>query len=253
MAIGERTVGRGLGSVRVERAADGVWLLRGGFPKRISNVYLIEEEGGVTVFDSGFRAMAPAIRKAAEPLGGIKRVVLGHAHEDHRGAAPYLDAPIWCHADERAYAEAANDPHTDYYDFGAVPNPVVRVGFKVALRWFDGGPCVVDRTLREGDEVAGFRVIDLPGHAPGQIGLWRDHDRLALTTDCFYTLDPMKVTLPFGDPVCTHVAFDHEHERALESLRKLADMEPAQAWPGHARPVLADVGPTLRRAADRCR
>ncbi len=27
----------------------------------------------------------------------------------------------------------------------------------------------VDRALAEGDEVAGFRVLDTPGHAPGHV------------------------------------------------------------------------------------
>ena len=45
-------------------------------------------------------------------------------------------------------------------------------------------------TVKEGDEIAGFKVIHLPGHAPGLIGLWRESDRLALISDCFYTLDP---------------------------------------------------------------
>ncbi len=34
-------------------------------------------------------------------LGGIKRVVLGHADPDHRGAAPALGAPVYCHEAER--------------------------------------------------------------------------------------------------------------------------------------------------------
>ncbi len=44
-------------------------------------------------------------------------------------------------------------------------------------------------TVSEGDEVAGFKVIELPGHAPGLIALWRESDRLALVSDCFYTID----------------------------------------------------------------
>ncbi len=31
-----------------ERVADGVWLIRGGFPSKTMNIYLIEDEGGVT-------------------------------------------------------------------------------------------------------------------------------------------------------------------------------------------------------------
>jgi hydroxyacylglutathione hydrolase len=241
--------GFGLGAVTRHRVADGVWLLRGGFPRRIANVYMLEDGDGVTLFDAGIKAMAPAIKRAAGELGGVRRIVLGHAHEDHRGAAPSLGAPIWCHPEEQPHAEA---PRTDYYDFARIPSPVVRAGFTIAMPLFDGGPCRIGGVVGEGDRVAGFEVIHLPGHAPGQIGLWRESDRLALTTDCFYTLDPMKLTLPFGDPICTSRAFDHDHERALASLRKLAEMEPAQAWPGHARPVVGDVRGALLRAAEEC-
>ena len=55
---------------------------------------------------------------------------------------------------------------------------------------WDGGPVEISSTVEEGDEVAGFEVVHLPGHAPGMIGLWRESDRLALVSDTFYTLDP---------------------------------------------------------------
>jgi predicted ester cyclase len=76
-----------------ERIADGVWVVRGGFPLKTFNVYLIEGEHGVTVFDAGIDGMASAILAAAARLGGIEQVVLGHADADHRGAAPGLGAP----------------------------------------------------------------------------------------------------------------------------------------------------------------
>src|ERR1700729_4373638 len=73
-----------------ERIADGVWLVRGGIPKTM-NVYLIEDGDGVTVFDCGVSDMAAPLAAAAARLGGIKRVVLGQAGVDHRGAGPALD------------------------------------------------------------------------------------------------------------------------------------------------------------------
>ena len=39
-------------------------------------------------------------------------------------------------------------------------------GFLHRFVW-DGGPVHVDGTVREGDRLAGFGVVDLPGHAPG--------------------------------------------------------------------------------------
>jgi glyoxylase-like metal-dependent hydrolase (beta-lactamase superfamily II) len=112
---------------------------------------------------------------------------------------------------------------------------------------WDGGPVRVAQTLREGDDVAGFEVVHLPGHAPGLIALWRASDRLALTSDCFYTVDPQ--TTIKGAPRLPHAAFTPDVDRARASLRKLAALEPAAAWPGHARPVTGDVRGQLEQAA----
>ena len=96
---------RAPGSPTIERVADGVWLVRGGMP-RIMNVYLLEEpQGGVTLFDAGIKGMASGLQEAAGRFGGIKRIVLGHGHTDHRGTAPRLDAPVYCHPDEVEDAE----------------------------------------------------------------------------------------------------------------------------------------------------
>ena len=97
------------------------------------------------------------------------------------------------------------------------------------------------------DEIAGFRVVDLPGHAPGLIGLFRDSDRLALVSDCVYTIDPQTgrnrpVHLP-------HPAFDADVEQARASIRKLAELEPSAVWAGHGEPVTGDVSGQLRAAA----
>src|SRR5256886_10352090 len=54
---------------------------------------------------------------------------------------------------------------------------------------WDCGPLEVAGTLAEGGEVAGFVVVELPGHSPGTIGLWREADRLALSNDCFAMFD----------------------------------------------------------------
>jgi glyoxylase-like metal-dependent hydrolase (beta-lactamase superfamily II) len=101
--------------------------------------------------------------------------------------------------------------------------------------------------VREGEEIAGFEVIELPGHAPGQIGLFRASDRLALVSDCFYTLD-IETGIK-GPARLPHPAFDVDIEQARASLRKLAELGPSAAWPGHADAVTGDVRAELERAA----
>jgi hydroxyacylglutathione hydrolase len=229
-----------------EQIADGVWLLRGGWPQKWMNVYLLEEPGGgVTVFDAGARQMSGAIAAAGAALGGIQRVVLSHAHPDHRGAAPTLRAPVFCHPADRADAEGDGGVH--YFDYSRL-----RIPARWTLQWllekgWDGGPVEIAGTLDEGDEVAGFRVVHLPGHAPGMIALFRDSDRLALTADAFYTLN-VEWSLRCA-PRLPHEAFNPDTEQARASLRKLAALEPSVAWPAHANAATGDVRAQLERAA----
>ena len=46
------------------------------------------------LFDAGIKAMTGAVAAAGASLGGITRVLLGHGHADHRGAAPALGVPV---------------------------------------------------------------------------------------------------------------------------------------------------------------
>src|SRR5205823_5746995 len=59
-----------------EQIAEGVWVVRGGFPAKTMNVYFIADDGGVTVFDAGISDMTSTVRAAGVRMGGIKRVVL---------------------------------------------------------------------------------------------------------------------------------------------------------------------------------
>jgi len=228
-----------------EQIADGVWLVRGGFPAKTMNVYLLRDGDGVLCFDAGIKGMRHAVARAAAQLGGLTRVVLGHEHPDHRGVAPFLGVPVYCHPDGKADAEGDGGEH--YFDYAQLDFPARHLMPRM-LRLWDGGPVQIAGTVRGGDEVAGFRVVHLPGHAPGLIGLWRERDRLALVSDCFYTLDPQ--TGRKGHPRVPLRAFNHDHEQARASIRKLAALEPAAAWPGHADPLTGDVRAQLERAAE---
>ena len=228
-----------------EQIAEGVWIVRGGFPVRDMNVYLVADNGGVTVFDAGIETMAPAVAAAAARMGGINRVVLGHADCDHRGSAPGLQAPVYCHPADR---EAAESPqyYRDYWDMSKLAAPV-RAFYNRIMPVWDGGAINIAGTVDEGDNVAGFEVVHLPGHAPGLIGLFRRSDGLALVSDCVYTIDPQ--TGIKGPPRVPHQAFNVDTDQARASIRKLAALEPSVVWAGHADPVTGDVLGQLGQAA----
>ena len=44
--------------------------------------------------------------------------------------------------------------------------------------------------------------------------------------------------------------YNFDTEQARASMRKLAALEPAAAWPGHAKPLTGDVRSQLERAAE---
>jgi glyoxylase-like metal-dependent hydrolase (beta-lactamase superfamily II) len=242
--VSKGVVSRVVRGPSVERVADGVRLVRGG-ALRTLNVFLIDDEGGgVTLYDAGARLMTRALQRAAAPRGGVNRVVLGHADADHRGAAPGLGVPVLCHTADRAAAEAGDVDRYYRYERLGVPGRYV---YPRLLRHWDGGPVRIAGTLDEGDEIAGFRVVHLPGHAPGQIALVRERDRLALKSDCFYMVDP-ETSRP-QPPGLPHPAFTLDEALARASIRKLAALDLAKAWPGHLGPLTGDVRGALERAA----
>jgi glyoxylase-like metal-dependent hydrolase (beta-lactamase superfamily II) len=240
-------VSRAPGAPTIEPVAAGVWLVRGGLP-RTMNVYLLEDEGGVTLFDAGIKTMAGGLRQASERFGGIRRTVLGHGHTDHRGAAPKLGAPVFCHPDEVLDAEGSGGfRYWPELRHSSLPRSA-RLLHPLFHRYlWDGGPVKIEGTVSEGDDVAGFRVIHAPGHAPGLIVLWREQDRLALGTDLIYRIDMMGRD---SEPHMPDDTYNWDSAMARESARKIAELDPVALWLGHGSPVEGDVAAALRRAAD---
>jgi len=235
----------------LERVVDGVWLLRGDF-RGAMNIYFLEDGDGVVQFDAGTKSMRKAAKAEAEQLGGLKKIVLGHAHADHRGTAPYLDAPVFCHPDEVADAES-DASIAPYMDLSELPVAPVRWLYPLLLRRWDGGAVKIAGTVIEGDEVAGFKVMHFPGHAPGLIGLWRESDRVAIVSDVIYLVDSARLKeLPAGEASVPHPAWAWNHEKAKESVRRLAALEPKVVCAGHERPLRGEnLRETLERAAEK--
>ena len=236
----------------LEEVADGVWLLSGDI-KGAMNIYFVEgPDGEIVQFDAGTSSMTKKNRAVIEAFGGIDRVVLGHAHADHRGTAPGLDVPVYCHPNEVADAtsDASIAPYMHLKELEFAP---VRWIYPFLLRRWDGGAVKIAGTVEEGETVAGFEVIHFPGHAPGLIGLWRESDRVALVSDVVYFVDSARLKpLPEGEGSVPHPAWAWDHQKAKESLRRLAALKPRVVAAGHEHPLRGeDLSEVLLRAADK--
>jgi hydroxyacylglutathione hydrolase len=187
----------------------------GGFPPNTINVYLV----GDVLVDSGTPAAARRILRQLVGMD-VRAHVVTHAHPDHFGASHAVcearDLPLWT-GERDAEAIATARP---------VPVPT-RVG--ALLSRVKSPPAhPVARGLREGDEVAGFVVLDVPGHSPGLIALWREEDRTLIAADVFFNL-------PRLGPPPSFFTVDPERNRA--SMARLAELRPALTLFGHGPPL----------------
>jgi hydroxyacylglutathione hydrolase len=205
--------------------APGVWRLKEA-PRPVINVYLAED----VLIDAGRRWDK---RRIFSELEGreISEVALTHVHPDHQGCAKAVcearGVPLACHADDVDAMEGRRP-------VAASPKPMAQLFGKL----WTGPPRKVDRILREGDEVAGFRVVHAPGHAPGEAIFFRDSDRVAICGDVVRNISYLTLRTRLAEPPSDLTPDPTENRR---SIRKLADLNPSLILPGHG-PAVTDIG-----------
>ncbi len=82
--------------------------------------------------------------------------------------------------------------------------------------------------------MAGFRVLDTPGHSPGHVSYWRESDRTLLCGDVYFNLNMLTLRPGLHEPPRL---LTHDPERNRESIRRLAALRPALVLFGHGPPL----------------
>jgi hydroxyacylglutathione hydrolase len=218
----------------LKRLANDVYLLD-GFPPFAINVYMI----GDVLLDAGSRHASKRILKQLRGRT-IAAHALTHAHPDHQGSSHHvcdtLSIPLWCGALD---ADAIEDGEI------AERQPQHPISALIG-RAFTGPPHPVARRLREGDNVAGFTVLDVPGHSNGHVAYWREADRTLICGDVFTNVDTVTGIPGLHAP---HSFLTPDPARNRDSMRRLAELEPELICFGHGRP-LRDPG-KLKAFTDR--
>lgn len=207
------------------------------------NCYVVLEEDGLTLIDTGVAGTAPLLIKAVERLGRpLRRIALTHAHVDHVGGldalhARFPEAEVLISArDARLLrGDATLDPDE--------PQAKLRGGLKPTRTQ-------PTRLLGDGDAVGSLRAVASPGHTPGHTAFLDPRDATLIAGDAFQTQGGLAVAgqlrLLFPLPA---LATWHA-PTALESARRLTALHPQRLAVGHG-PPLERPAEVMRRATER--
>jgi glyoxylase-like metal-dependent hydrolase (beta-lactamase superfamily II) len=194
------------------------------------NCYLVREDDGLTLVDTGLPGTDSGILKAADDAGGeIRRIALTHAHGDHVGSLKALhdklpDAEVVI--SERDARFLRGDMSLDPDE----PQAKLKGGYPRV----DVEPA---RLLHDGDRVGSLEVVPAPGHTPGHVAFMDTRDRTLIAGDAFQTLGGVAVAGKLR-PLFPLPALATWHKpTSLETAIALRALAPARLAVGHGRVI----------------
>src|ERR671930_1751377 len=211
---------------------DGVRRLTLPLPTGPKHVHCYLVDG--TLFDTGLGLGDPPWQSVA-----VERIAITHFHPDHVGgaaaAAAATGAPVFQGGLDYAQCERVwgskdwPERMAAWFTRHGVPAPVADDlivqghAFAAFVRY-----ALDPELLYEGSELAGWSVVELPGHADGHLGFLRDGvliggDHLLAQITPAVGLYPESRPDPLGD--------------YLASLERTIELAPRVVYPGHGEPI----------------
>lgn len=207
------------------------------------NLFLIVDEGSVTLVDTGFPGSAGDILNAVAACGRQPRVVnhilVTHCHNDHAGSLAELKAETgatcFMHAID---AELVRQGKT-MRPVSPAPTLIGHI-FHWAfikgkpLEQFDIPPVEVDRELVDGEELdvaGGMTAIHIPGHCAGQLAfVCQRHGGVLFAADAAANAFGLGLSPVYEDL-----------DEGRRSLEKLSSLDFEHACFGHGRAILGNA------------
>jgi glyoxylase-like metal-dependent hydrolase (beta-lactamase superfamily II) len=154
-----------------------VYLVQGA----VSNCYLLVDDDGLTLIDTGLARDKQKILTTIADLGraarDLRRILITHADGDHMGGLAALQAA----SGARVYASAIE---ARAIAAGESSRPLKPQGWQAIVfalmrplmgRMFKAAPATVDEIVNDGQVLpvlGGLRVVSTVGHTPGHISLF---------------------------------------------------------------------------------
>lgn len=202
--------------------------------------YLLLEDDGFTVIDTGLSGSAPGILEAAKQAGApIRRIVLTHPHGDHVGSLDALHAAL-PDVDVITSVRSARLLAGDYTLDPDEPQAPLRGSWRAVTTR-------ATQTLSDGDRVGSLQMVLSPGHTPGHAAFLDTRDGTLIAGDAYSTQAGTRVSgdlnllFPFLMMATWH------KPTALASAERLCNLRPERLAVGHG-PVLDHPVPEMEKA-----
>lgn len=204
------------------------------------NCFLVREDDGFTLVDTGLSGSASAILQAADSLGApIRRILLTHAHVDHVGSLDALHARL----PDAEVAISARDARFLTGDLSldpTEPQTPLRGGYPI---------CATrpTRLLSGGDRIGSLEAIATPGHTPGHLAFFDHRDGTLIAGDAYSTKAGISTggTLRLLFPFSAMATWSRE--TATHSAETLLQWQPTRLAVGHG-PTLENPAAAMSRA-----
>lgn len=196
------------------------------------NCYLYEEQGELTLIDTGMSASFKGIVKEIEKIGKpLTNIILTHAHDDHVGSLDALKNTFPKVCVSISYRDSRllkGDKSVDILEKqnsikGGVPKNI---------------KTIPDRLLSDGDELGSLKVIETPGHTPGSISLYEQQTGIMIAGDALQTQGGVAVCGQFVPFFPFPAMGTWDKELSLESAKKICDLKPVLLAVGHGKLVV---------------
>lgn len=182
-----------------------------------------------TQFDPSDDALVNQLKVLGYSPAEIKHVVISHLHWDHAGGMRDFPGATFT-VSRREWEHAVSRKGLNLFKGAYIKDEFLEVGLDVDLvepdpkRPYLGFPASCD-VFDDGTMV----LVDLPGHAPGQIGMVLNLPsgrRFFFTGDAFYFPESLEMLAPKSRLMSSLVTEGPEAEESLKSIWRVARDEP---------------------------
>ncbi|MFI1769372.1 MBL fold metallo-hydrolase [Streptomyces sp. NPDC020800] len=208
-----------------------------------SSAFLVTDENGAMIVDTGVAGRAPAMLKQIAEAGlrpaDVRLILLTHYHADHSGSALELreatGAPIAIHRDDADQLRRGG--RVDLQPTSLMPRLM-----KVMLAKAEIPAIEPDITLGDEEDLTRFggigRSFVTPGHTPGSVCV-------LLADNSILAGDALSGGL-MRARIARKPMFATDLDAAVRSMRAVADHAPTAVYVGHGGPLTAPSVASLK-------